>query len=131
MKSARKRILIADCHEDVLIVLESLFEDAGFDTTTVWSSKEALMLIDLHTFDLVLVSEYLPDGGCEMVLHALQRKNAPYIVIQTRAPTATDFARFGALGAKDVIHKHRFPEVVETVSEWLTCDGKRVAIAAA
>ena len=29
MKAQRKKILVADCHEDVLIVLEML-EDAGF-----------------------------------------------------------------------------------------------------
>jgi CheY-like chemotaxis protein len=30
MKAQRKKILVADCHEDVLIVLEKLLEDAGF-----------------------------------------------------------------------------------------------------
>lgn len=35
MKTLRKNILVADCHEETLIALEKILEDAGFDTTTV------------------------------------------------------------------------------------------------
>ena len=74
MKPSRKRILIADCHEDILIILERLLEDAGFDTTTVWTAKEALKLADSHAFDLILINEYLPDAECEDVLKALSER---------------------------------------------------------
>jgi len=39
MKPSRKRILVVDCHEDVLIILERLLEDAGFDTTNCMDCK--------------------------------------------------------------------------------------------
>jgi hypothetical protein len=39
MNPTRKRILLADCHEDVLINLEKLLEDAGFETTTAWTAR--------------------------------------------------------------------------------------------
>lgn len=55
MKTARKKILIADCHEEVLIALEKMLEDAGFDTTTAWTARETLALVDSQVFDLVLV----------------------------------------------------------------------------
>jgi CheY-like chemotaxis protein len=102
MKPSRKRVLIADCHEDILIILERLLEDAGFDTTTVWTAKEALKLADSHAFDLILINEYLPDAECEDVLKALQRKGEliPCIVMQPSAPEIVDFTRFEALGAK-------------------------------
>ena len=74
MKRTRKRVLVADCHEDILIILERLLEDAGFDTTTVWTAKEALKLADSHAFDLILINEYLPDAECEDVLRALQKR---------------------------------------------------------
>ena len=76
MNTSRKRVLIADCHEEVLIALEKMLEEMGFDTTTVWTAKDALRLIDSEVFDLVLVNEYLPDADCEDLLKALQRRGA-------------------------------------------------------
>ena len=131
MNPSRKRILVADCHEDVLIVLERLLEDAGFDTTTVWTAEEALKLADSHAFDLVLVNEYLPDADCEDVLRALQKRarQIPCIVMQPSAPECVDFTRFEALGAKDIVCKHCFLRIVEIVRECLLCDRKRIPAA--
>ena len=130
MKPSRKRILIADCHEDVLIILERL-EDAGFDTTTVWAAKEALKLADSHAFDLILINEYLPDAECEDVLKALQRKGeqTPCIVMQPSAPEIVDFTRFEALGAKGIVCKHCFRQIAEIVRECLLCDRKPIPAA--
>jgi CheY-like chemotaxis protein len=88
MNVHRKKILVADCHDGTLVILEKLLEDAGFDTTTVWTAKDALSLVDSHAFDLVLVNEYLPDAHCEEVLRALQKRTGPIpcIVMQARAP---------------------------------------------
>jgi CheY-like chemotaxis protein len=128
MKPSRKRILVADCHEDVLITLERLLEDAGFDTTTVWTAKEALRLTESHAFDLVLVNAYLPDAECEDVLRALQKrgKQTPCIVMQPSAPEVVDFTRFAALGAKYVVCKHCFWQIVEIVRKCLLCDRKLI-----
>ena len=92
MKTARKRILVADCHEEVLIVLEKLLEDTGFDTTTVWTAQEALRLVESQAFDLALINEYLPDAECEELLRAFRERGAqvPCIVMQPSAPEITD-----------------------------------------
>jgi CheY-like chemotaxis protein len=131
MKPARKRILIVDCHEDVLIILERLLEDAGFDTTTVWTAKEALKLFDSRAFDLVLVNEYLPDAECEEVLKTLQQREerTPCIVMQSSAPEVVDFTRLEAVGAQDIVRKHCFRQIVEIVRVRLGCDGKRLPAA--
>ena len=128
MNAHRKKILIADCHEEVLIVLEKLLEDAGFDTTTVWTAKDALRFVDSHAFDLVLVNEYLPDAGCEEVLTGLQKRGepTPCIVIQAGAPETVDVTRFEALGAKDLVCKHCFRRIVERVRECLVSGCKRL-----
>ena len=76
MKTLRKKILVADCHEEVLIALEKMLEDAGFDTTTVWTANDALKRLDSEVFDLVLVNEYLPDADCEDLLKALRKRDA-------------------------------------------------------
>ena len=131
MNPSRKRILVADCHEDVLIILEGLLEDAGFDTTTVWTAKEALKLVDSHSFDLVLVNEYLPDAGCEEVLNALRKRGVqtPCIVMQPSAPEIVDFTHFEALGAREIVCKHCFRQIVEIVRECLLC-GREPILAA-
>ncbi len=131
MTPSRKRILVADCHEDVLILLERLLEDAGFDTTTVWTAKEALKLVDSHAFDLLLVNEYLPDAECEDVLKALQKsgRQIPFVVMQPCAPEFVDFTRFEALGAKDIVCKHCFRQIIEVVRECLLYDRKPILAA--
>jgi len=131
MKPTRKRILVADCHEDVLIILERLLEEAGFDTTTVWTAKEALKLADSHAFDLILINEYLPDAECEDVLRVLQKRDeqTPCIVMQPSPPENVDFTRFEALGAKDIVCKHCSRQIVEIVRECLLCDRKPIPAA--
>lgn len=131
MNPSRKRILVADCHEDVLIILERLLEDAGFDTTTVWTATEALKLVDSNAFDLVLVNEYLPDAECEEVLTALRKRagQTPCIVMQPAAPRIVDFTRFEALGAKDIVGKRCFRRILEIVGECLPCDRKPILAA--
>jgi len=119
MKTKRKKILLADCDEDVLIALEKLLEDAGFDTRTAWTAMEALRLVDSSAFDLALVNEYLPDAKCEEVVKALQRrgKSTLCIVMQPRAPRDVDFMRFEGVGARDIVCKRPYRQIVELVRE--------------
>lgn len=121
MKSQRQRVLVADCHDDTLIVIEKLLEDAGFDTTTVWTANEALRLVDSHAFDLLLLGEYLPDANCDEILQILRKRGKPIccVVMQPDAPGTVDFTRFEALGAKDVVCKHSLMQIVELVREFL------------
>jgi CheY-like chemotaxis protein len=111
--------------------LRGFSEDAGFDTTTVWSAKEALKLAESHAFDLILINEYLPDAECQDVLRALQKRGrqTPCIVLQPSAPEIVDFRRFEALGAKDIVCKHCFRQIVEIVRECLLCDRKPIPAA--
>jgi DNA-binding NtrC family response regulator len=126
MKSVRKKVLVADCHEEGLIALEKMLEDAGFDTTSAWSARETLALVDSQVFDLVLVNEYLPDAECEDLLKAMQEKGAqiPCIVMQPSAPTITDLAALQALGAHHVVCKHAYRQIVEIVRECLACENE-------
>jgi CheY-like chemotaxis protein len=131
MKTTRKRILVADCHEEVLIVLEKMLEDAGFDTTTVWTAREALQLVGSQAFDLVLINEYLPDAECEEVLRVFQKRGAqiPCIVMQPSAPEITDIRGLESLGARNVVCKRAYGQVVEAVSRCLA-DSKAAPLVA-
>jgi len=122
MKAHRKKILVADCHEDTLVILEKLLEDAGYDTTTVSTAKDALRLMESHVFDLVLVNEHLPDAECEQVLKELRkRRELITCVVMLPNPPETDFTSLEALGACDVVCKYAYRQIVETVSECLAC----------
>lgn len=130
MKAQRKKILVADCHEDGLIVLEKLLEDAGFDTTTVWTAKDALRLVESHVFDLVLLSNYLPDAECEALLKDLRKAGGSFtcIVMLPSRPEMTDFINMEMLGAREVVWKHAYKQVLEAVRKCLACDqNSRVA----
>jgi DNA-binding response OmpR family regulator len=131
MKPKRKRILLADCHEDVLIALEKLLEDAGFDTTTAWTAKEALTLADCSAFDLVLVSEYLPDDKCEEVLKALQQggKQTVCIVMHPCVPEFMDFVRFESFGARDIVSKRPYVRIVELLRDHFARDRNEILAA--
>jgi DNA-binding response OmpR family regulator len=131
MKQTRKRILLADCHEDVLITLEKMLEDAGFETTTAWTAKEALRLLDSTAFDLALVNEYLPDAECEEVLKAIQKggRRTLCVVMHSREPEFMDFVRFGASGAKDIVCKRSFWQILQLARECLVCDRKLISVA--
>ena len=130
MKTLRKNILVADCHEETLIALEKILEDAGFDTTTVWTANDALKRLDSEVFDLVLVNEYLPDADCEDLLKALRKRGAqmPCVVMQPSAPEITDFTQLEALGARDVVCKYAHRQLVEAVSECLICDHRALPV---
>jgi DNA-binding NtrC family response regulator len=127
----KQKVLLADCHEDVLIALEKILEDAGFDTTTVWTARDAMRCLESQAFDLILVNEYLPDGECEDVLNALHKKGTqiPCIVMQPSAPQITDFAHLEALGAREIVYKYAYRRIVETVKECLLCQSKTSMVA--
>lgn len=126
MNAHRRRVLVADCYDDTLIILEKLLEDAGFDATTVWTAKDALSLMDSHACDLVLGNKYLPDAECEELLKNLRerRESVACIVMLPSEPEITDFTHLEMLGARDVVCKRACRQIVETVGECLACDHK-------
>jgi DNA-binding NtrC family response regulator len=118
MTRTPSRVLIIDPHEDVLIVLEKLLEDAGFATQTAWCGAEALTQIRRKRFDVVLVSDYLPDCGCETIVKELDRKSrrACCFVMQPCAPSMAE-DRFLHLGASGVVCKHDLAAIKRMVME--------------
>lgn len=54
------RILAVDDDADFLELLEFQFRDAGIDLTTCTSGPRALMLLEQHPFDVVMVDLMMP-----------------------------------------------------------------------
>jgi CheY-like chemotaxis protein len=117
MRFKRRKVLVADCHEDVLIRLEKLLEDEGYDTATAWSAEDVLALVDSEEFDVIVVNEYMPDADCEDILRML-RVAAPAarcIVMQPSAPRITDIGLLRRLGARDVVCKYSSDDFIQAV----------------
>lgn len=129
MKTRRPRVLIVDCHEDVLISFERLLEDAGYDTTTAWSAQEAWQAVQARTFDLLLVNEYLPETNAEDFISELRSAGSmvPCIVMQPSATQITDTGRFLAAGATKVVCKCSQPDVLEAIAAQIGFSGMQAA----
>ncbi len=61
MSAQSKQVLVVDNNDEESQALASLLERAGHQPTTTWSGLEALELLASREFDLMLVSNYLPD----------------------------------------------------------------------
>ncbi len=118
----RKRILVIDDDEHVLITLQALLENQGYDTTTAWSGQEALESLLLKPFDLVLVDDYLPDLLIGEILRQIRRVEIPppVIVMQATPPTRGAIARYNSLGASNLINKRKPAEILEAVVECMS-----------
>ncbi len=114
----RKRILIVDNDEKVLIALERALEQEGYDTQTAWDLPEGLEAIAEGGFQLLLVGDHPPELNCERVLKVLARErlNLPVIVMHSRPrhPFAEAFVRF--LGAAAVVCKWNEAQVIDAVA---------------
>jgi DNA-binding response OmpR family regulator len=120
MNRVKKHILIADSDEQALIALEHLLEDQGFDTTTAWTTNQAIDLLQHDRFDLLLVADHPPEVNCELVLRKTsQGSHTPLVVLEhlPRHPFAEPYLM--TLGATKIIHKWQHDEVRNTVAGML------------
>ncbi len=122
MELQRKRILIVDNDEDVLINLERALEEHDCDTVTAWDLPEALETLAGGGFDLLLIGDHPPELNCERLLKQLNRANVtlPVIVMHSaeRYPFSDDYLRY--LGAMGVACKWNPDAVVQQVETCLS-----------
>ena len=60
-ESPNKRVLIVDNDEEEAARLGTELQRAGYDSNATWSGLDALKLLKSGTYDVLLVSSYLPD----------------------------------------------------------------------
>lgn len=118
--SDRKRLLVVDDDELMLIALQALMEDAGYDTATAWSGQEALRLLRQGHFDFILLDDYLPGLTTEEVLRQLQRmpEKTPVVIMQTASLTDELAVQYARLGACYFLSKREPREMAELVHEY-------------
>jgi DNA-binding response OmpR family regulator len=86
------RILLIDNDHDLLTRLKILLTDEGYDATTAWGGREALGLLGAERFDLILLSDHLPDISARELWHLLRKfpSNAERALIKGSDPLIED-----------------------------------------
>ena len=102
MDGLRKKILILDHDERVLIDLERVLEGEGFETTTTWDLQEALDLLARRDFDLLLLGDHPPEVRCAELLKTLRSRqiSRSCIALETAARYPFEGQYLSWLGAQ-------------------------------
>jgi DNA-binding response OmpR family regulator len=121
MDALRKKILILDRDEQVLIDLEQVLENAGFETTTTWDMEEALNLLSGRDFDLLLLGDHPPEVSGAELLKGLRSRgsSAPCIVLRCAPRFPFEDLYLCRLGAYAVVSKSKDCDLVATIRECL------------
>ena len=118
-----KKILIVDDEPSIIVALQFLMEQNGYETAIAFSGVEAMELIASHRPDLILLDIMLPavDGFevCQRVREHLEWRDIR-IVLLTALGNEANIAKGLALGADAYITKpFSNTEVVAKVKELL------------
>jgi len=111
------KILIADNDEDVLMELERVLEDEGYDTAVTVSREAEFQVLSTGVFDLLVLDDYLSDQHCVQVLTHFRRAGIQPIVVVTyhRLPSYTEREQLRSLGVSTMVNKRTPIELVRTV----------------
>jgi len=102
----KKSILVIDDDESVLIHLECLLEDSGYETTAVWSGQEGLSMLKSRSFDMVLLDDYLRDIRHEEIFSEIRRLELQPLIVLMESPLASGPAdHFLGLGGAAIVDK--------------------------
>jgi DNA-binding response OmpR family regulator len=90
--SEPRRILLIDNDRDLLTRLKTLLTDEGYDATTAWGGSEALGLLGSKRFDLILLSDHLPDINARELWCLLRKlpSDADHALIKGSDPLIED-----------------------------------------
>jgi two-component system alkaline phosphatase synthesis response regulator PhoP len=103
-----KKILIVDDEPSIIVALQSLMEQNGYETRVAFSGEEAMEAVALHRPDLILLDIMLPvvDGFevCQRVREKADWKDI-CIVLVTVLDREANVAKGLALGADAYVTK--------------------------
>jgi DNA-binding response OmpR family regulator len=116
----RKRILVLDRDDALLLSLEQCLEDEGFDTTITWDAREALALLSSKYFDAVVLGDPAQFHLSEILTHIYQiGATTPCIVLLADRRDRSRFQQCSSLAARAVLGRWEHGEVVNIVREAL------------
>jgi DNA-binding response OmpR family regulator len=120
-----KKILIVDDEPSIIVALQFLMEQNGFETLVAFSGEEAMEVVARHRPDLILLDIMLPvvDGFevCQRVREKADWKDIR-IVLVTALDRESNVAKGLALGADAYVTKpFANADLIAKVKELLEC----------
>lgn len=99
------KILLVEDNETIILGLEYLFKEEGFEYSIVKNKRDTLGILDKENFDIILLDISLPDGnGFDICKYVKNKKNIPVIFL-TAKDEEKDVVLGFDLGADDYIIK--------------------------
>jgi DNA-binding response OmpR family regulator len=122
-----KKILIVDDEPSIIVALQFLMEQNGYETLVAFSGEEAMEVVAQHRPDLILLDIMLPvvDGFevCQRVREKADWKGIR-IVLVTALDRESNVAKGLALGADAYVTKpFANADLIAKVKELLECRG--------
>lgn len=122
-----KKILIVDDEPSIIVALQFLMEQNGYETLVAFSGEEAMEVVAQHRPDLILLDIMLPvvDGFevCQRVREKAEWKDIR-IVLVTALDRESNVAKGLALGADAYVTKpFANADLIAKVKDLLECRG--------
>ena len=123
------KIMLVEDNEAIIMGLEYLLVQAGYEILTARRASEAERILDREGCDLILLDISLPDGnGFELCKKIKQNSNVP-IIFLTASEEETDVVKGLDMGADDyVIKPFRNRELVSRIKRVLCRNGKESTV---
>lgn len=119
------RILLVEDNEAIIMGLEYLLTQEGYQAETARSMKEAYANVERETVDLILLDISLPDGsGFDFCKYVKKHNDTPVIFLTAREEE-TDVVKGLDMGADDyVVKPFRNRELISRIKNVLRRNGK-------
>lgn len=106
-----KAILVVDDERDLLVMIRSIFEGAGYaQIITAESAREALQFISKKMPDMIILDVMMPEmDGFALLQEIRAVSNVPVLMLTARGEAEDKFAGF-ELGADDYLVKPFLPK---------------------
>lgn len=118
------RILLVEDNEAIIMGLEYLLTQEGYQVETARSMKEAYAAVERETVDLILLDISLPDGNGFDFCKYVKKDNDTSVIFLTAREEETDVVKGLDMGADDyVVKPFRNRELVSRIKNILRRNG--------
>lgn len=123
------KILLVEDNEAIIMGLEYLLTQEGYQAETARSIKEAYIAVEREAVDLILLDISLPDGnGFDFCKYVKERNDTPVIFLTAREEE-TDVVKGLDMGADDyVVKPFRNRELISRIKNVLRRNGKGATV---
>lgn len=120
----KRKILVIDDKEELLMLVEIIFEEIGYDIITIKNSEEALAYIIKEKPDMVILDIMMPKlNGWEVLKQVKENKETshiPILILSVKADRE-DAEKGKKFGAEAIMRKpFQSKKLIEVVNNILT-----------